>query len=74
MTTLSQYIIEWDHRPVGKLEAGDVGFSSNSAVLAKSSSFSEPQQPQLLNEDTVAGLLERPNVIVCETLDEAHDA
>lgn len=70
--TLSKYITAWDHRPVGNLEAGDAGFSSNSAALAKSSSFSEPQQPHLLNEDTVTGLLERSNVIKCVKPQKEH--
>lgn len=63
MSTFPHCITDWGHRLVGKLEAGGVGFSSNFAVLVKLSSFSEPQQPCLLNEDTVTGLLERSNVI-----------
>lgn len=65
MNPFYKYIIEGDHTLVGKLEAGDVSFSSNSAALAKSASFSKAQQPHLLNEDTVTGVLEGSNVIKC---------
>lgn len=34
MNTLLKYVPEWEHRLVGKLEAGSMGFSSNSSALA----------------------------------------
>lgn len=34
MHTLLKYVPEWEHRLGGKLEAGSMGFSSNSSALA----------------------------------------
>lgn len=62
-TTLSKYITKWDLRLVRKLEAGDVGFSSNSAALAHLTSISEPPQPPLLKEDALPGLPGGSNVV-----------